>query len=165
MPEPFAGAPPRTGGMEQFTLNEPALPAPEIRFLDEAGKEMALADFKGRVLLVNFWATWCAPCVQELPSLDRLQAELGGKDFTVLAINEDRQGAAAATPFLKKHGIKSLAVHADRRMALARALGVRGMPSTFLVDRTGKVVGSLIGEAAWDSAAAKTLIQHYIAAE
>lgn len=165
MPAPFAGEPPRSGGMEQFTLNDPALPAPETRFLDAAGKEVALADFKGRVLLVNFWATWCAPCVQELPSLDRLQASLGGKDFTVLAINEDRQGAAAATPFLEKHGIKSLAVHADRQMALARALGLRGMPSTYLVDRSGNIVGSLTGVAEWDSAEAKALIRHYIAAE
>jgi thiol-disulfide isomerase/thioredoxin len=165
MHEASAAEPPRTGGMQQFTLNNPALPVPETRFTDGAGKEMTLADFKGRVLLVNFWATWCAPCVAEMPSLDRLQAELGGKDFTVLAINEDRQGAAVATPFLEKHKIKSLAVHVDQRMALARALGVRGMPSTFLVDRTGKVVGSLTGEAHWDSPEAKALVKHYMAAE
>jgi thiol-disulfide isomerase/thioredoxin len=165
MQELSAAEPPRTGGMQQFTLNDPALPVPETRFVDKAGKEMALADFKGRVLLVNFWATWCPPCVAELPSLDRLQAELGGKDFTVLAINEDRQGAAIAAPFLEKHKIKSLAVHVDRQMALARALGVRGMPSTFLVDQTGKIVGSLAGEAKWDAPEAKALIKHYIAAE
>ena len=160
-----AGEPPRTGGMQQFTLNDPALPVPETRFVDKAGKEMALADFKGRVVLVNFWATWCPPCVAELPSLDRLQAEMGGKDFTVLAINEDRQGAALAVPFLEKHKIENLAVHVDRQMALARALGVRGMPSTFLVDRTGKIVGSLAGEAQWDSPEAKALIRHYMAGE
>ena len=151
--------------MEQFTLIDPPLPVPETRFLDADGKEVTLADFNGRVLLVNFWATWCAPCVAELPSLDRLQAEMGVRDFTVLAVNEDRQGAAVAEPFLKKHGIEGLAVHVDRQMALARALGVRGMPATFLVDRSGKVVGSLTGEAVWDSPEAKALIRHYIAGE
>ena len=148
--------------MQQFTLNTPPLPVPETRFLDGSGKEVALADFKGRVVLVNFWATWCAPCIRELPSLDRLQAEIGGRDFTVLAINEDRGGAATAAPFLEKHGWKNLAVHADRQMALARALGLRGMPSTYLVDRNGRVVGSLTGVAEWDSEEAKALIRHYL---
>ncbi len=163
---PLSGAEPaRTGGMEQFTLNTPPLPVPETRFLDETGKEVSLADFKGRVLLVNFWATWCAPCVEELPSLDRLQGALGSKDFTVLAISEDRQGAATARPFLEKHGLKRLAAHADRQMGLARALGLRGMPSTYLIDRKGNVVGSLTGAAEWDSPAAKELIRRHIAAD
>jgi thiol-disulfide isomerase/thioredoxin len=165
MPAAFDGEPPRSGGMRQFTLNDPPLPVPETRFLDAAGREMALGDLKGRVLLVNFWATWCAPCVEELPSLDRLQAEMGSKDFAVLAINEDRQGAKAAVPFLEKHGLKNLAVHVDRQMALARALGLRGMPSTYLVDRTGKVVGALVGVAEWDSPEAKALIRHYVAGD
>ena len=62
-----------------------------------------ITDFRGRVVLVNFWATWCAPCIRELPSLDRLQAEMGGKDFTVLAISADRGGVKTAAPFLEKH--------------------------------------------------------------
>jgi thiol-disulfide isomerase/thioredoxin len=162
----LSGAEPaQAGGMEQFTLNNPPLPVPETRFLDAAGKDVALADFKGRVLLVNFWATWCAPCIQELPSLDRLQAEIGGKDFTVLTINEDRQGAAVAGPFLEKHGLKHLGTHADRQMALARALDLHGMPSTYLVDRKGRIVGSLVGPAEWDSPAAKALIRRHIAAD
>lgn len=161
-----SGAEPASaGGMEQFTLNNPPRPVPQTRFLDAAGKEVTLADFKGRVLLVNFWATWCGPCVEEMPSLDRLQAELGGKDFTVLAINEDRRGAAAAGPFLEKHGLKHLGIHADRQMALARAFGLYGMPSSFLVDRNGRVVGSLVGPAKWDSPAAKSLIRSHIAGD
>jgi thiol-disulfide isomerase/thioredoxin len=127
----FAGEPPRTGGMRQFTLIDPPLPVPETRFLDAAGREMALGDLKGRVLLVNFWATWCAPCIEELPSLDRLQADMGSKDFTVLAINEDRQGAKAAVPFLEKHGINNLALHLDRNKAQERALWLRFKTSTY----------------------------------
>jgi thiol-disulfide isomerase/thioredoxin len=150
--------------MQQFTLNTPPLPVPVIPFLDAAGKEKTLAEFKGRVVLVNFWATWCAPCIRELPSLDRLQADMGGEDFVVLAVNEDRQGADIAGPFLDKHGWKHLTVNVDRQMALGRAFGVRGMPSTYLIDRKGEVVGSLTGPAEWDSQDAKVLIRHYIGA-
>jgi thiol-disulfide isomerase/thioredoxin len=157
-----AADPPRTGGMQQFTLYTPPLPVPDIPFLDPSGKEARLADLKGQVVLVNFWATWCAPCIRELPSLDRLQAEMGGKDFTVLAINEDRTGAAVAGPFLEKHGWKNLGVNVDRQLALSRAMGVRGMPSTFILNRTGQVMGVLTGPAEWDSPDAKALIRHYI---
>ncbi len=155
--------PAKAGGMEQFTLNDPPLPVPETRFLDAAGKEVTLADFKGRALLVNFWATWCGPCIEEMPSLDRLQAALGGKDFTVLTINEDRRGAAVAGPFLEKHGLKHLGIHADRQMALARAFGLHGMPSSYLIDRNGKLIGSLVGPAEWDSPAAKAMIRRQLA--
>jgi thiol-disulfide isomerase/thioredoxin len=159
-----AGAEPaKAGGMEQFTLNNPPRPVPQTRFFDAAGNEVTLAHFKGRALLVNFWATWCGPCIEEMPSLNRLQAELGGKDFTVLTINEDRQGAAVAGPFLQKRGLTNLGVHADRQMALARAFGLQGMPSSYLVDRNGKVIGSFVGPAQWDSPAAKALIRRYLA--
>jgi len=160
--KPTAVEPPRTGGMEQFTLYIPPLPVPDIRFLDADGKEKTLKDFKGQVVLVNFWATWCAPCIRELPSLDRLQAEMGGKDFTVLAVSVDRGGAETAAPFLEKHGWKNLAVNVDRQMALSRALGVRGMPTTFLVSRSGAVMGLFVGPAEWDSEEAKELIRYYV---
>ena len=155
-------APPLTGWMEQFTLNDPPKPAPDTAFLDAAGKEITLADFKGRVVLLNFWATWCAPCIRELPSLDRLQAAMGGDDFTVLAVNENRAGAKVAKPFMEKLGLKHLTLNVDRKMALARALGLRGMPTTYLIDRDGKVLGSLAGVAEWDEKDAKALIRYYI---
>jgi len=148
--------------MQQFTLYIPPLPVPDIRFLDADGKEKTLKDFKGQVVLVNFWATWCAPCIRELPSLDRLQAQMGGKDFTVLAVSVDRGGTKTAAPFLEKHGWKNLTVNMDRNMALSRALGVRGMPSTYLISRTGAVMGVLVGPAEWDSEEAKALIRYYL---
>lgn len=155
-------APPLNGWMEQFTLNDPPKPAPDTAFLNDAGKEVTLADFRGRVVLLNFWATWCEPCVRELPSLDRLQGAMGGDDFTVLAVNENRAGAEAAKPFMKKLGLKRLTVNVDRKMALARALGLRGMPATYLIGRDGKVLGSLTGIAEWDEADAKALIRYYV---
>jgi thiol-disulfide isomerase/thioredoxin len=158
----WAAEPPRTGGMQQFTLITPPRPVPETAFFDAAGKETRLAEYEGRIVLVNFWATWCAPCIRELPSLDRLQAEMGSEDFVVLTISEDRGGAEVAGPFLEKHGWKNLPAAVDKQMALSRAFKLRGMPSTYLIDRESRVVGFLTGPAEWDSEEAKALIRHYL---
>ena len=123
---------------------------------------MTLGDFKGRVMLVNFWATWCAPCIRELPSLDKLQLELGGEGLLVLAVSQDRGGAAIAGPFLKKLNVNRLGLFIDRKMALGRALAVRALPWTFLVDRDGNLVGQLAGYAEWDSDEGVALIRHYL---
>jgi thiol-disulfide isomerase/thioredoxin len=160
--QPATEEPPREGWMEAFTLNNPPRDAPGMTFRRGDGKTFRLADFRGRVVLVNFWATWCAPCIRELPSLDRLEAALGGKDFAVIAVNEDRGGANVAGPFLEKRGIERLRLYLDDKMSLALALGLKQMPTTFLLDREGRVVGSLAGLAEWDSPAAKALIRHYI---
>jgi thiol-disulfide isomerase/thioredoxin len=158
----FAG-PPLNGWMEQFTPIDTPKPVPQTGFFDGAAKGQSLTDFKGRVVLVNFWATWCAPCVRELPSLDRLQADMGGKDFTVVAVSIDRGGAKTAEPFLrKKLGLSKLGLYIDKRLELSRALGVKGMPTSFLIDRRGNIRGSLTGIAEWDDKDAKALIRHYM---
>jgi len=157
--------PPLTGSMEQFSFKDPPRPAPQTPFLAGNGTEVKLGDFTGRVLLVNFWATWCAPCVRELPSLDRLQAELGEEGLLVLAVSQDRGGAAVAGPFLEKHGIRTLGLFLDSKMRLGREFGVRALPWTFLIDRDGRVVGELPGFAEWDSDEAVALIRHYLEPE
>jgi len=158
-----AGAPPPvTGWMEQFSFKDPPLPAPQTPFLAGNGAEVKLGDFKGRVLLVNLWATWCAPCVRELPSLDRLQFALGGEGLLVLAVSQDRGGVAVAGPFLEKLDIHRLGLFLDSKMQLGRALGVRGLPWSFLVDREGRIVGELPGYAEWDSEEGLALIRHYL---
>jgi len=160
---PALAGPPLNGWMEQFTPNDTPKPVPETGFFDGAEKPQSLADFKGRVILVNFWATWCAPCVRELPSLDRLQADMGGKDFAVVAVSIDRGGAKTAEPFLrKKLGLDKLGLYIDKRMELARALGVKGMPASFLIDRRGNIRGSLTGIAEWEDKDAKALIRYYM---
>ncbi len=163
-PRPVAaGGPPTVSGwMEQFSFINPPRPAPLTPFLVGDGREVTLADFRGSVMLVNFWATWCSPCVRELPSLDRLQARLGGEGLLVLAINQDRRGAAVAGPFLEKLGTSQLVVFLDQRLRLGRAFGVYGLPWSFLIDRDGAVVGELAGYAEWDTPEGLALIRHYL---
>jgi thiol-disulfide isomerase/thioredoxin len=151
------------GSFADFTVNAAPSPAPEVGFTLD-GRPMSLADFRGRVVLVNFWATWCGPCVAEMPSLDRLEAELGGKDFTVLTLSEDRNPAVIA-PFYEKHGLRRLKRYHDPSGALSRAFGIRGLPTTVLIDRRGREVGRIEGPAEWDSPAALALIRHFIGQE
>ncbi len=152
----------RTGWIKQFTVIEQGGPAPDVKFTNSDGEKVTLADFQGRVLLVNFWATWCAPCVKEMPSLDRLQAKFGSADFQVVAVNEDRGGAKIAGPFLQKIGVFNLALFVDDKMKLMRSLKVRGLPTSFLVNREGRIVGKLAGFFEWDTPKAEALITHYI---
>ena len=158
----IADNPPLTGWMEQFNLYETPLPVPETAMQNGAGETVTLKSFRGKVLLVNFWATWCAPCIREMPSLDRLQSDLGGDDFAVIAVNSDRKGSKVARPFLENLGIKNLDLYIDEKMAVARALGVKGLPATFLISADGQVLGRLDGLAEWDSPEAAALVQYYL---
>lgn len=140
-----------------------ATPAPQASFTGADGQPVTLADYKGKALLVNFWATWCAPCRAEMPSLDRLQQQRGGDDFQVLTIATGRNAPAAIDKFLAETGIRSLPRLTDPKMALARAFGVLGMPVTVLIDADGQQVARLIGDAEWDSPAALAVIDQLTA--
>lgn len=145
----------------QFTALQAPLPAPAVAFTTRDGAEKQLADFKGKLVLVNLWATWCGPCVEEMPSLDRLQAKLGDR-LTVLAISEDRQGEAVVAPFLQKNGIRHLAIFLDPKSAATGELGAQGLPTSYLIARDGTIVGKEEGGAAWDSSAMLAKLQPYI---
>jgi thiol-disulfide isomerase/thioredoxin len=134
----------------QFTPLDPPRPAPELGFTSRDGTQLRLTDFRGRVVLVNLWATWCGPCVREMPSLDRLQAQLGDR-LLVLAISEDRGGAHVVDPFLEKLALAHLAIFLDASSAAQQAFKVRGLPTSFLIDRDGRILGSLEGGAEWDA--------------
>jgi len=134
-----------------FAMHETPRPMPEIRFEDGEGNESTLADFRGRVVLLNVWATWCVPCREEMPTLDRLQAELGGPAFEVLALSIDRAGPDAVREFYAEIGIENLALHIDPSAKAMFALGVVGLPTTILIDREGNELGRLVGPAEWDS--------------
>lgn len=115
-------------------------------------------DFRGQVLLVNLWAEWCAPCIEELPTLEALEASAGGADFRVLPISLDRAPVTQAQAVMRNYGVTGLATLADREMALMDRLGIIGLPATFLVDREGREIGRQIGPADWSSEAARALV-------
>ncbi|HUT49051.1 MAG TPA: TlpA disulfide reductase family protein [Alphaproteobacteria bacterium] len=155
--------PPRFDGtIGQFTLIKPLRPAPQIPLTDEKGRTVTLADFKGKVVLVNFWATWCGPCVREMPALDALQAKFGREKFVIVAVSLDRLGFAKVTPFLERIRVERLTVLLDRNRALYRKVGGQGLPTTLLLDHEGKVRGYLEGPAEWDSKAAEALVRYYL---
>ena len=124
--------------------------APSVGFTDMDGKPVNLSDFAGKLVLVNLWATWCAPCRHEMPSLERLQTRLGDK-ITILAISEDMGGSKAVAPYIAKLGLKRVKTYLDPPNKVGRAFNVDGLPTSFLIDRQGRVLGRVEGEADWAS--------------
>ena len=124
---------------------------PELHLEDAQGGKRTLADFRGKVVLLNIWATWCAPCREEMPALDRLQAQLGGGAFQVVAVSVDQQGPEIAQRFFREIGVKSLDFYIDRSARAAFQLEAPGLPVSLLIDRQGREVGRKLGAAQWDS--------------
>jgi thiol-disulfide isomerase/thioredoxin len=141
-----------------FAPSEPK-PVPELTFLDAEGNEVSLTDFRGEVVVLNLWATWCAPCRREMPSLDRLQAKLGGDDLEVIALSLDRGDVTKVRAFFDELGISHLTVYQDPEARAGRELGAPGLPTTIVIDRTGQEVGRLLGPAEWDSEEALSVIK------
>jgi thiol-disulfide isomerase/thioredoxin len=140
-------------------------PLPDLNFVDGTGKAMTSADFRGRVILLNIWATWCAPCREEMPTLDRLQAERGGGDFEVVALSIDQKGMDAVKAFFSEIGIHALRPYLDRSGKTAAALGLAGLPVTLLVDRQGREIGRKTGVADWSSPEVTALIDRALKAD
>jgi thiol-disulfide isomerase/thioredoxin len=155
--------PPISGAMAQFILSRPPRPAPVAEFQDADNNSVSLLDFGGKVVLVNIWATWCAPCVEEMPGLDRLQAALGQEGLVVVPVSIDLQGAAVVRPFYERHGIKNLGIYIDFTNSFTQVVGVDAVPANLLISRDGKFVGHLVGNADWDSPEARALLRHYLA--
>ena len=150
------------GEMGEFSHFAAPRPVPPISFLDGAGHRHRLDDFRGRLVLVNFWATWCTPCLREMASLDRLQAALGGADFTVLAISLDREGKEAVGRYLADHKLGHLGIYLDPEGEAFRAWDGRGVPTSFLIGRDGRALGVLLGPARWDAPEAIKLIRYHM---
>ncbi len=117
---------------------------------DPTGQTVELSELRGKPILVNLWATWCEPCLREMPSLERLQSRFGER-IAVLAVSEDRGGNKTVKPFITKLGLKSVKVYIDPKSEVGHAFGARGLPTSFLIDREGKVLGRVEGAAEWDS--------------
>ncbi|MEZ5930672.1 MAG: TlpA disulfide reductase family protein [Alphaproteobacteria bacterium] len=138
-------------------------PVPEVTFLDADGHERSLADFQGRVVVLNLWATWCAPCRKEMPSLDRLQQTLGGENLEVIALAVDRGDLSKVLDFYQEVGVETLAVYHDSSAKAGRTLKAPGLPTTLIIDRRGNEVGRVLGDAEWDGEDVAALLQAVIA--
>jgi len=145
-----------------FTPAEEVRAVPALQFTDAEGRDLSLADFRGKVILLNIWATWCVPCRREMPTLDRLQAKLGSADFEVLALSIDRQGLAAISPFFAEVEVKALRIYVDQSGQAAQTLDIVGLPTTLLIDRMGRERGRFAGPAAWDGAGSIETIRRYL---
>ena len=128
-----------------------AKPIPELRFEDANGGARSLGDFRGKFVLLNIWATWCEPCREEMPALDRLQSQLGGARFQVVPLSVDLQGIAIARKFYAQVGIKALPLYIDPSAKAAFTLDAPGLPVTLLVSRDGREIGRHLGAVKWDS--------------
>ena len=150
------------GEVAAFQPAERAEYLADIAFSGPDGATLGLADFSGRVILVNLWATWCVPCREEMPALDRLAEAFAGDDFALVAIDADPRDKERSREFLTEIGTSNIAYHADEGRSVFNALKARGLlvglPTTILVDRAGCSLGVMSGPSVWDSADAKALI-------
>jgi thiol-disulfide isomerase/thioredoxin len=145
--------------MAAFVFRKEPEALPDAKFQDAEGKERTLGQWRGKVVLLNLWATWCVPCRKEMPALDRLQRELGSDKFEVVAVSVDRKGVEGARKFLDETKVGKLALYVDPTTRLTSEVRAVGLPATLLIDRQGREIGRLLGPAEWDSEDAKRLIR------
>lgn len=151
-------APYATGDMENFKPEAQAKPVPDLAFKDGESKDVRLSDFKGKLILLNLWATWCVPCREEMPALNRLQAAMGSGKFQVLALSVDKDGHDLAKAFLAEVKADHIALYNDPTSRASFAMKAFGLPTTVLVSPDGKEIGRLVGPAHWDGPEAQALI-------
>lgn len=155
--KPFA-----TGEVAAFRPAERPLALSELTFNDPDGNPVSIGDFKDRTILLNLWATWCAPCRKEMPALDELQADMGGEDFQVVAVNVDRGGPEKPKAFWKEIGVSRLDYYSDASNGILKDLKAKaratGLPTTILVGPSGCEIGTMYGPAEWASGEAKALV-------
>ncbi|GLZ88011.1 hypothetical protein Pres01_40620 [Metapseudomonas resinovorans] len=145
-----------------LTLWPEPRPLAELRFVDAEGQTLNLANFRGKVVLLNVWATWCVPCREEMPTLDRLQERLGGADFQVVALSVDQDGLAVVRDFYREVGIQRLEIFVDEKMHAIQVLGAFGLPATLLLDREGRELGRKLGAAEWDAPEVEAYLREVI---
>ena len=147
------------GTMRFFVQRNEPKPFPDIRFFDSENQIRRISEWKGRVVLVNLWATWCVPCREEMPALDRLQGILGGDDFEVVAISIDKKGLDVAGAFHREIGVKNLKLYGDPNEKVYRELRAIGLPMTYLVNRSQQETAWYPGALEWDSEDAIRLLK------
>jgi thiol-disulfide isomerase/thioredoxin len=135
----------------EFVPSPKPSPAPAISLTDTAGNKVDLSGFGGKLVILNLWATWCEPCLREMPSLERLQSRLGDK-VAVLSVSEDRGGTKIVEPFIAKLGLKSVKIYVDPKSEVGHVFTVQGLPTSLVIGRDGNLRGRVEGAAEWDSA-------------
>lgn len=153
----------RDGTMQKLVFSDPVA-AGTAAFTAPDGSQAHLSDYRGKVLLVNFWATWCAPCRKEMPGLAQLQADFGGDGFQVLTIATGRNPDAAVKRFFSEIGVDNLPLARDPRMELSRQMGVLGLPASILIDPEGREIARLRGDADWSGASARAIVAALVGA-
>ncbi len=148
----------RDGDMRKLNFHSAPKEVSQKSFITEDGGEATLGDYKGKVVLLNFWATWCAPCRHEMPMLSALQAELGGDDFEVVTLATGRNMVPAMQKFFNEIDVTNLPLHRDPKQAVAREMAVFGLPATIIMDREGREIARLQGDADWSSDNARAIL-------
>ena len=146
------------GSMKKLVFSEPT-PVSDVKFTDPDGAEYDLEFFEGTTILVNFWATWCAPCRKEMPMLSELQREFKGQGFEVVTIATGRNSIPGIQKFFEDIGVDNLPIYLDPRQALARDMGVLGLPITVILNKKGDEIARMRGDAEWNSESAKAVIR------
>ena len=149
----------REGDMKKLNFHETPKEVAAVEFVlaDSAGTA-TLADYQGKYVLLNFWATWCAPCRKEMPYFDKLQAEMGSDGFEVLALSLDRASVAKIETFYQSINVENLTIYREPSLRIGTEAGVLGMPITLVLDRQGREIARLQGEAKWDGPEAISLL-------
>jgi len=155
------GEPPIEGIVQNFIPLDKPLPAPSTPVVSKDEGPITLDRFQGKFVVLNFWATWCDPCIRELPSLHRLNAQFAGDDFAVVLISQDRGGFKQTGRFLKKLKVDIADNFIDEKLKFSRAIAVRSLPTTIFLGPDGNEIGRLIGSAEWDEPEAIALIDYY----
>ncbi len=140
-----------TESSRSFVIHEAPRPLSEVKFDGGDGQQLTLADFRGRTVLLNIWATWCVPCREEMPTLDALEAQLGGPGFEVVPLSVDRAGPEVVRKFYAEIGVRHLGLYIDSSMRATFDLQAPGLPTTLLIDAEGRELGRLVGSAEWDA--------------
>lgn len=152
----------RTGDMKKLVLHSAPKDVSAKAFLKDTGEEGFLSEYEGKITLLNFWATWCAPCRKEMPMLSELQTELGGDDFEVVTLATGRNAPPAMKRFFGDIEVTNLPLHRDPKQAIARDMGVFGLPITVILDRDGQEIARMRGDADWSSESAKQILRALI---
>lgn len=151
----------RNGDMKKLAIHEAPVPVPEVALIDAEDAPRSLAEYRGKWVVLNFWATWCAPCRHEMPSLDRLQAAL--PEIAVMPVATGRNSVTGIKRFFEEEAIVNLPILRDPTSELARGMNVLGLPVTVILSPEGQEVARLIGDAEWDSDSAKAIMAAFVA--